>query len=235
VTGADEEPRSPAALLDVLAEARQAGFLGPGSLDLHLRHAQGFAQVALALSAERPARASRLRAVDLGSGGGLPGLVVAQAWPDLELALFEASGRRGAFLRRSVERLGLSARVRVFEGRAEELGRDGELRGAFDGVLARSFGKPAVVAECAAPLLRQGGWLVVSEPPAPPRSGASGDAAGAEIPRGDRWPAEGLRAFGLQAVGPVQAVFEYQALRQVAPCPERFPRRNGVPAKKPLF
>jgi hypothetical protein len=36
-------------------------------------------------------------------------------------------------------------------------------------------------------------------------------------------------------VGPVQAVFEYQALRQVAPCPERFPRRNGVPAKKPLF
>jgi 16S rRNA (guanine527-N7)-methyltransferase len=168
--------------------------------------------------------------------------VVALAWPDLALALLEASERRAAFLRRSVERLGLSTRVQVLEGRAEEIGREASLRGAFDGALARSFGKPAVVAECAAPLLRPGAWLIVSEPPASAGSddgggGRGGDSAAGrpQSPGSDRWPVDGLRALGLEPLGLVHADFEYQTLRQVSPCPERFPRRNGVPAKKPLF
>ena len=165
--------------------------------------------------------------VDLGSGGGLPGLVVAARWPEATLELVEAGARRAAFLSRAVGRLGLSDRVTVLHQRAEVSGRQEGLRGGFDGALARSFGRPGVVAECAAPLLRVGGWLVVSEPPA-------GDDPGPD-PESARWPAGPLAQLGLVPVGVVHEEFEYQTLRQECRCPDRFPRRNGVPAKKPLF
>ena len=158
--GADEGGHSPTDLRELLAEARALGFLGPGPLDPQVRHAQGFAAIARRLSGRGP-----VRLVDLGSGGGLPGLVVATEWPEAAVALLEANGRRAAFLRRAVERLDLEGRVSVLEERAEVCGREPGLRAGFDGVLARSFGRPAVLAECAAPLLRVGGWLLVSEPP----------------------------------------------------------------------
>jgi 16S rRNA (guanine527-N7)-methyltransferase len=137
--------------------------------------------------------------------------------------LIEANGRRATFLRVAVERLGLSERVRVREERAETVGRDERMRAAFDGVTARSFGRPGVVAECAAPLLKPGGWLLVSEPPSD------------QTPRDPRWPEEPLHELGLVADGLVHEEFEYQVLRQAELCPDRFPRRNGVPAKRPLF
>lgn len=270
----DEEGDSPVAgesLELVLAEARQLGFLGPGPLEQQLRHAQGFVVVA------RPVFVTAPRLVDMGAGGGLPGLVVAEHWPEASLVLLEANERRSAFLRRAVDRLGLGDRVSVLEARAEICGRDPEWRATFDGAVARSFGRPAVLAECTAPLLKAGGWLVVSEPPtssalptdgsgspdviagsviargrsvsgptepgptepgAPvlggpeSESGVPGDAV--QVPAG-RWPAEGLRQFGLEPGHLVNVGFDYQLLRQVSPCPEHFPRRNGVPAKKPLF
>jgi 16S rRNA (guanine527-N7)-methyltransferase len=150
-------------------------------------------------------------------------LVVACVLEGATVALIDSSARRTAFLRRAAARLGLGDRVRVVEDRAEVCGRDEALRGSFDGVTARSFGRPAVVAECAAPLLKSGGWLLVSEPPS------------GERPEGGRWPAEPLRQLGLVPEEPVREAFEYQVLRQREPCPDRFPRRVGVPAKRPLF
>ncbi len=219
--GADEGVHSPAVLHEILGEARAAGFLGPGPIDPQLLHAEGFATIARRMAADGPTNL-----VDLGSGGGLPGLVVAAGWAQASVALLEANGRRADFLRRAVDRLGLADRVRVLEGRAEDCGRQDGLRGGFDGALARSFGRPAVVAECAAPLLRVGGWLVVSEPP---RTGATTD--GEE----SRWPPAELSQLGLEPAEVVHGDFEYRTLRQTAPCPDRFPRRNGVPAKRPLF
>jgi len=178
--------------------------------------------IARGLSAQTP-RDSTLRLADLGSGGGIPALVVASEWTDSSLDLIEANGRRAAFLRVALDRLGLGGRARVVEERAEACGRDQAMRGVFDGVTARSFGRPAVVAECAAPLLKPGGWLVVSEPPPGLEQG------------GLRWPTEPLRQLGLVAERRVNEEFEYQVLRQAEPCPDRFPRRDGVPAKRPLF
>jgi 16S rRNA (guanine527-N7)-methyltransferase len=220
VPGADEGGHSPTPLTELLAEARALGFLGPGPLGPQVRHAQGFTSIARRLSGPGPTRL-----VDLGAGGGLPGLVVAAAWPEAAVALLEANGRRAAFLRRAVERLDLEGRVSVLEERAEVCGRDPGLRAGFDGVLARSFGRPAVLAECAAPLLRVGGWLLVSEPP---RS----DPEGVEDAR---WPAGPLRQLGLEPGEVIHEGFEYRTLLQRDPCPDRFPRRNGVPAKRPLF
>ena len=222
--GADEGTDSPTPLHQVLAEAREAGFLGPGPIDPQIRHAEGFTAIARRLSATGPARP---RLVDLGSGGGLPGLVVAVGWPEATVDLLEAGARRAAFLEQSTARLGLADRVTVLHERAEVCGRETGFRGCYDGVLARSFGRPGVVAECAAPLLKVGGWLVVSEPP--------GAGEPVEADQASRWPAEALGQFGLHPAEAVHGEFDYRVLRQVAVCPERFPRRNGVPAKKPLF
>ena len=103
-----------------------------------------------------------------------------------------------------------------------------------------------MLAECTAPLLKVGAWVVVSEPPAAPvvETAPTGGSLGVgeTVPTGrpqgrrsERWPVSGLGEFGLEPGELIHAEFDYQLLRQVDACPERFPRRNGVPAKKPLF
>jgi 16S rRNA (guanine527-N7)-methyltransferase len=242
VPDTDRDGIAPEVLQEVLVAARDAGFLGPGPIERHLRHAEGFVTLA-----RLQAEGNNPRILDLGSGGGLPGLVVAGAWPESTMVLLEANERRAQFLGRAVGACGLQQRVSVVHQRAEIYGRDPLSRGTFDGVVVRSFGPPAVVAECAAPLLRVGGWLIVSEPPSddgnghgdgPLKKGVSADPE--EIGRtpaaeSGRWPSDELAPLGLEPVEWVRSEFGYQVLRQALPCPDRFPRRNGVPAKKPLF
>ncbi len=208
-----------------LLAARELGFLGPGPIDRHLAHAQGFVD----LARSQPHIVGAPHILDLGSGGGLPGLVLAEQWPEAALVLLDANQRRTDFLQGAVISCGFGDRVRVVQQRAEAAGRDPLLRGAFDGVVVRSFGAPAVVAECAAPFLRQGGWLIVSEPPTEPQP------HGAALDESGRWPAELLAQVGLTPLEFVRHEFGYQVLWQSEVCPERFPRRDGVPSRKPLF
>lgn len=160
------------------------------------------------------------RAMDLGSGGGVPGLPLAMGRPEAEWVLLDGSVTRGRFLSEAVAALGLASRVHVLAARAEEAGRSPEWRGEFDLVVARSFGSPAVTAECAAPFLRVGGTLVVAEPP---------------LERSDRWPADGLAPLGLVVADRITTASSFQVLRQESLCPERYPRRTGIPSKRPLF
>ncbi|MHB8671043.1 MAG: 16S rRNA (guanine(527)-N(7))-methyltransferase RsmG [Acidimicrobiales bacterium] len=205
------------------------GFLGPGAISAHLQHASGFQRVV-----ERSGP-SPTRAADLGSGGGVPGLALALSWPDSRWSLIEGSRRRSSFLVDAVRELGLDERVGVAAERAELLGRSESMRGRFDLVVARGFGPPAVVAECAAPLLRVGGRLVVSEPPLSPSAESRA--------RRPRWPAEGLAEVGLELLeseASAEALREggtgrFQVLRQATPCPSRYPRRTGIPAKRPIY
>ena len=203
-------------LTDLLRESRQRGFLGPGPVEDHLDHARAFA-VAVP-DAPRSA-------VDLGAGGGLPGLVLAAlTWPTTTWVFVDAQQKRTDFLREAVEALGLEDRVEVRTERAEVLGRDEDHRGRHDLVVARSFGSPPITAECAAPLLCVGGRLVVSEPPA-------ADAA-------VRWPSSGLAELGLGPATSIPAAdgsVHLAAMVALQPCPERYPRRTGIPAKRPLF
>jgi 16S rRNA (guanine527-N7)-methyltransferase len=135
--------------------------------------------------------------------------------------LVDAGRRRLDFLAEAVGVLGLDDRVEVVGGRAEELAQDPRLRGRFDLVVARGFGPPAVTAECGAGFLAVGGRMVVSEPPGG---------------RPDRWPPEGLEVLGLVPAVTAEAEgASYQVLHQVSGCPDRFPRRTGIPSKRPLF
>jgi 16S rRNA (guanine527-N7)-methyltransferase len=192
----------------VLARAQELGFLGPGPIEPHIDHARRFAQ---AFDGPPPSAA-----LDLGSGGGLPGLVLALGWPGSRWTLVDANDRRTAFLNWAVEDLGLNGRVAVIRGRAEELAHGQAMRAHSQLVTARSFGPPAVTAECASGFLAVGGVLIVSEPP------------GGE----QRWNTQGLAELGLQP-GPSRD--GCQVLVQETACPERYPRRVGIPAKRPLF
>jgi 16S rRNA (guanine527-N7)-methyltransferase len=197
-------------LLEVLERARRLGVLGPGPVLDHVDHAEGFVA-----ALEDLTEGSLL--IDLGSGGGVPGLVIAEARPDLRVVLLDSLERRVALLAEAIVAMGWQGRVVAELARAEDTGRSPEWRAQVDAVTARSFGPPATVAECAAPLLRLGGVLVVSEPPE----------------ETDRWPAEGLAPLGLVDEGaPVAGM---RRLRQTSLCPETFPRRVGMPAKRPLF
>lgn len=203
-------------LLAALEESRALGFLGPGPVLPHLDHATAFA----AAVDTPPARA-----LDLGAGGGLPGLVLAATvWPDTTWTFLDAQAKRTAFLADAVEDLGLEERVTIATGRAEELARDPHHRGRYDLVTARSFGAPSVAAECAAGFLSADGLFVVSEPPEP---------------SGDRWPAAGLAGLGF---GPADAMVvdgerpvHLVRLRRLGLAEERWPRRVGLPGKRPLF
>lgn len=211
-------PAGGAPLVRVLEQARDLGFLGPGPVEDHIAHAAGFAVAAGGLPAV---------VVDLGSGGGVPALALAARWPEAGFVLIEAGVKRAAFLRQAVLDLGYVDRVEVRDERAEAAGRAPILRGAADLVTARSFGPPATTAECAVPFLAVGGRLVVSEPP------DGGDHAG-------RWPTAGLAELGLEDAGVTVSdvdghVGHFRVLVQRVACSERYPRRNGVPAKRPLW
>lgn len=204
-----------AGLLDVVEQAQQQGFVGGGPVEQAVEHARGFTGGVV----QAPERL-----LDLGSGGGLPGLVLAGEWPAAAVTLLDSNRRRCDFLREAVARLGYADQVGVVEARAEDAGRRDDLRGTYDVVTARGFGGPGVTAECAAPFLRVGGQLLVSEPPV----GGTGTDAG-------RWPADGVAVLGLVGTGSWTTPYHYRSLLQVRPCPERFPRRVGIPAKRPLF
>lgn len=209
-------------LVRVLERSRELGFLGPGPIEAHLHHAAGFAT-----GVPKPPE----RFLDLGSGGGVPGLVLAELWPTSLVTLLDSNRRRCAFLTEAASQLGFGDRVGVERARAEEAGHGHELRGAFDLVVCRGFGPPAVTAECGAPFLRVGGLLVVSDPPAVTDPG--GDVVGTET--APRWDPEGLAVIGLAPAATWTSPEHFTAMIQEWPCPPRFARRIGIPAKRPLF
>lgn len=219
----------------LFAEAREQGLLGPTPVEGHVDHSLFFA----GLICEEALGAAPRQIADLGSGAGVPGLVIAAALPDATLLLVEGSSRRAGWLTQAVHRLGLTGRVTVVGERAEEVGRSREWRSHFDVVVARSFGRPAVTAECGAPLLRPGGRLIVSEPPERPvgddvlKAKVVGTVGG--LPA-DRWPSDRLARLGLSPALPVRSGGRsFVVLHLESPCPDQYPRRTGVPGRRPLF
>lgn len=126
--------------------------LGERPIDEVIEHARSFVDALVDV---------RGVVVDVGSGGGVPGLVIAEARPDLELVLVDRRAARTDHLRRLVGRLGWQERVSVRCADALHV----DLGSPADAVVARGFGPPELTARAATRLLRAGGLLVVSEPP----------------------------------------------------------------------
>jgi len=233
----------------VLEDARRHGFLGPGPVADQLQIGLAMGVVLDRVLVEAPsstdpggmaaapsspgadrAVASRIpdwpeppaetEVVDLGAGGGVPGLVIAAAWPGRRWTLLDAQKRRVRFLVAAIERLGLEQRVDVIGERAEVVGHDPAHRERYAAAVARGFASPSATAEMAAPLVRLGGRVLVSEPP--------GSV-------GERWPAGPLQELGLVRRRVPPRIPPLRELCRELPCPAWAPRRIGVPGKRPRF
>lgn len=165
--------------------------------------------------------------IDVGSGAGFPGLPLAIAMPGLRLTLVEATGKKIAFLRQVVAVLGLE-RVTTVYGRAEQLAHAPEHRGAYDVAVARALSGAATLVELLVPFHRVGGHAVLMKK----RSDAESQVAAA---------AAALAAMdaAVEEIVPVEipGLLEDRALVVIekrGPTSDRFPRRPGVPQRRPL-
>ena len=157
--------------------------------------------------------------IDVGSGGGLPGIPIAIA-AGIRGTLVEPIRKRAAFLGREVERLALPLQVVV--ERAELVGRSSDHRERYRTATARAVGGPTEVLELTMPLLRVGGVALLQRGRALPGEAAALDDA------------------ALVLGGVVRSIVELGVERRIvivektAPIGPRFPRRTGIPAKRPL-
>ncbi len=166
------------------------------------------------------------RAIDVGTGPGFPGIPLKLVHPRLQLTLLEATGKKVGFLQHMVELLDLQ-QVTALHGRAEELGHDPAHRESYDLALARAVAEMTTVAEYTLPFCKVGGWVIAQK----------GEAGGAEAWTANR--AIHLLGGELSRVLPVElpGLPEDRSLvilQKVAPTPPAYPRRAGVPAKRPL-
>ncbi|MGH2381236.1 MAG: 16S rRNA (guanine(527)-N(7))-methyltransferase RsmG [Candidatus Limnocylindria bacterium] len=164
------------------------------------------------------------RALDLGSGGGVPGMVLALARPDVTWTLVDSVRRKADALRGFATALGL-ANVTIIAERAEILGRDPAHRERHDLVTARACAALPVLAEYALPLVRVGGAVVAWKGLIGEEELLEGRAAAARL----GGQLEG-RATGVPALGDHRFVL----MRKVDPTPGRYPRRPGEPSRRPL-
>jgi 16S rRNA (guanine527-N7)-methyltransferase len=163
------------------------------------------------------------KVVDVGSGGGLPGLPLKIARPALSVTLVEADQAKAAFLVRACAALGLRD-VEVLARRAEDVGRDPLYRESFDAAVARAVAPMPVLAELCLPLVRVGGRLLAQKTAREDLERAANaiETLGGALNRVVAAPSDARRAGTVVIVD------------KLRPTPATYPRRPGVPARKPL-
>jgi 16S rRNA (guanine527-N7)-methyltransferase len=167
-----------AALEPVLSTAQKIGALSGAPIEQIISHALWFAQAI-------PSSAKRV--IDLGSGAGVPGLIVAFDRPELELVLVDRRSGRTDSLIRSVLALKLGSRVSVKCSEIGDLVRDGKFFKQFDAAISRGLGPPLETLKLSRDLVKPGGVVVISEPPLTTQS---------------RWNPDDVSSLGLE--GPVR-------------------------------
>jgi 16S rRNA (guanine527-N7)-methyltransferase len=174
----------------------------------------------------RLASGSGTQIIDVGAGAGFPGIPIKIASPAVHLTLLEATGKKVQFLQHLVQSLGLD-QTEVLQARAEDLGNSLEHRERYDWALARAVAEMPVLAEYLLPLVRVGGVVLAQK----------GERAAAEVQEA----ATAIQTLGgrVRRLVPVElrglAETRYLVIiDKIAATPERYPRRSGVPAKRPL-
>ena len=168
------------------------------------------------------------RLVDVGSGGGLPGIPIKIMEPELATTLVESTGKKARFLQYTVDSLSLDG-VEVANTRVEDLGRTRAHRGAYDVVTSRAVGRLSVVAEYSVPLLQIGGGAIAMK----------GRLEAGELEEGNRAvDALGAEVAQIMEVPMLSEVGEKERslviLEKVRETPTQYPRRSGLVAKRPL-
>ena len=180
----------------------------------------------LACLEELPEDVAGWRVIDVGSGAGFPGLPLKIACPGVCLTLLEATGKKAEFLTEVVSRLGLTD-VTVLNARAEQAGHDPAHREAYDLAVARALAALPVLAELTLPFVRPGGLVIAQKGEDPVAEVETAQAAFQTL--GGR-----LRHVLPVSVPGLAAARHLVVIEKVAATPDGYPRRSGVPAKRPL-
>ncbi|MCX6011540.1 MAG: 16S rRNA (guanine(527)-N(7))-methyltransferase RsmG [Chloroflexi bacterium] len=189
--------------------------------EVQIKHFLDSLTIALAW---QPARGNNV--IDVGTGAGMPGIPLKIAFPDIKLVLLEATAKKVSFLHHIKEKLGLND-VEIIVGRAEEVAHVAQYRERFDLVLSRAVAPLPTLVELTLPFAAIGGSFIAQ------KKGRVDD----EISRADK--AIGLLGGGVREVKKIElAEFADErcliVIDKIAPTPEQYPRRPGVPGKKPL-
>lgn len=158
--------------------------------------------------------------IDIGSGAGLPGILVALV-TGIDTVLLEAIAKKAAFLREAIDALRLTA-ARVVTARAEDAGRDPELRERFESATVRAVASAPVALELVAPFLAIGGLAILQRGASESIETASLEAAASAL------------GCTLESEMPLDGGRRLLRVRKTSATPERFPRRPGMAAKRPL-
>ena len=165
-----------------------------------------------------------VRLIDVGTGAGFPGLALAVARPDFRVTLLEAQGKRCQFLRAVCDEIKLK-NVSVIQERAEALGRAEGHREAYDRAVARAVAPLNVLCEYLLPFVKPGGYALCWKGPAVSDEMEDGAAA--------------ARKLGGSVEAPVTLAWEGEnhlliPVRKTETTLPQYPRKNGIPAKRPL-
>ena len=193
---------------------------------VQIRHFLDSLSCLLAQEARQALCRQDARMIDVGSGAGFPGIPLNLVCPNVHLTLLEATGKKVRFLESLIGQLGLQTATAI-KARAEELGHDPEYRERYDLTLARAVAELPVVVEYTLPFCKIGGWVIAQK----------GEAGAAEA-----WSAErAIRLLG----GELRRIVHVElpglpedrslvVIEKVSPTPDGYPRRTGIPGKRPL-
>jgi len=167
--------------------------------------------------------------IDIGSGAGFPGIPLKIYQPKLDITLLEATRKKVEFMRYISGRLGFERSLEVIHGRAEKYGRNGEYREKYDLAVSRAVSNLAILAEYCLPFVRVGGIFISQK--------------GREITGELQKAGKAIEVLG----GRINKVIPYKlplrgeelernlvVMDKVEKTPEDYPRRPGVPAKRPI-
>lgn len=178
------------------------------------------------LCAESPEFRGASSIVDVGTGGGFPGVPLAVCFPEKQFVLVDSLAKRLKIVESLCRETGIR-NVRVIHGRAEDLGRQKDLREQFDACVSRAVAGMNTLAEYCLPFVRTGGFFIAYKGPDCSEEIGNAQKAieilGGRVMRTDVPEAEGTE-------------FEHSLvyIEKVRPTPEAYPRKAGTPAKKPL-
>lgn len=168
-----------------------------------------------------------LRCIDVGTGGGFPGLAVAIALPRAQLTLVDSVGRKTQAVQAMAAALGLAERVQLRCERVELTGRHGHCRGQFDLAMARAVAAAPVVAEYLVPLLQPGGKALLYR-------GQWSASDQRELERALQLLKADIESCEQRELPGGRGQRTALMVRATGPCPKGYPRAVGMPGKFPL-